>query len=330
MILRHLRFAALQRVPLLAWMALGPASSLVGLVLIPGHAVAILTSALVSFSAVLLVTVTAGWASLPELVRLAPGDVRSERRRLAREQEVLREAVHQLARASVTSRRTTSRLVDELVRSEESVRAQIAGELHDTVAQTLSAAIMALEGVEQPLHREGRDAVRDAEQQLRVVLSRIRPPEIGDGSLAEAVRELCMELEHRYGTVVRVSWQDTAFELSQSTAVLVYRVVQESLLNAVEHADGSGLALDVWVRPTGGPLHQLHVAVSDTGPGFDPQGVVSIGGRHVGLKLARDRVEIAGGSLVVDSAPGRGTRVTLQLPVHVDTVAAEQRPVAIA
>jgi signal transduction histidine kinase len=319
-ILRRLTHLALEKVPLLAWLCL-PCGllPLAGLVAGVPWILTFLWAAVTTLSAV-LVTLSTGWVSVRQLARITVANVRAQRELLVQQQGVLRAAVSQLSHATVESRRATTRLVAELVHAEEAVRAHIAGELHDTVAQTLSAALMALADVETAQHREGRESVRDAEEQLRAVLARIRPPELQQGSLASAVHELCLEIEHRYGTRVDVTWQDTALELPPAIGTLVYRVVQESLMNSVEHADGDGLSLTLAVQRVE-DLPRLCVTITDAGPGFLPGSVVSIGGRHVGLKLARERAQIAGGSLVVESAPGRGTRVHLELPLTLDAVA---------
>ncbi|MFN2539368.1 MAG: sensor histidine kinase [Mycobacteriales bacterium] len=315
----HVRQHVAERVPVLAWLfAPGALLPLCLLFSRSAGVIVVLLAALAAMAGSTLLVLGTGWLSPSELTRVSLRQLRARRQLLVQQQHVLRAAVTQLSRATVDSRRATTRLVAELVRAEESVRAHLAGELHDTVAQTLSMALMALGDVEAPRHREGRESVRDAEEQLRAVLARIRPPELASGSLAAAIGELCLELEHRYGTCVDVRWQDAPMRLSPAMATLAYRVMQESLMNGVEHADGQGLALDLSVLRTATDLRMLRVVISDTGPGFDPRGVVSVGGRHVGLKIARERAEIAGGSLVVQSAPGEGTRIVLELPLGPD------------
>jgi signal transduction histidine kinase len=97
-------------------------------------------------------------------------------------------------------------------------------------------------------------------------------------------------------------------------ATTVYRFVQEMLLNAAVHADGIDVRLSVAVLGRDGE-RALEVVVRDGGCGFDPDSVVSTGGRHVGLRLAADRAALAGGSVDVETAPGRGTCVRLVLPL---------------
>lgn len=201
----------------------------------------------------------------------------------------------------------TRALLSQLVQAEESTRASMAAELHETVAQTLAQALQQLAAGS---IAAGRDSVADAEVQLREVLARLRPPALVEGDLAEAVRDLCGELEQRYGVFVDVRWPDQSVALSWPVATTVYRFVQSALLNSVVHADGVDVRLEVITDSD-----DLWACVSDGGAGFDPQQVRSVAGRHIGLQLARERARLAGGALDVHSAPGAGTTVRLRLPL---------------
>ncbi|MCA1711743.1 MAG: histidine kinase [Actinobacteria bacterium] len=231
----------------------------------------------------------------------------------ARRVKLLERRLAVLERAGVSvepvaaDRGRTFTLFTQLVYAEEATRAQIAAELHDAVAQTMAKALMELRAGRS---EEACSSVQEAEEQLRAVMARMRPPELADGNLAGAIAELCNDLQRRYDVDVEVAWPEASVPLSTPLATTMFRFVQEMLLNAVVHADGVGVRLDV--RLAGA---DLIVTVSDRGPGFVPTAVVSADGRHVGLKLARERARLAGGVINVESAPGQGTRVTLTLPV---------------
>jgi signal transduction histidine kinase len=261
------------------------------------------------------VLVRSGWvSSWRELRKLTIGRLRRQRTALVQRTAVLQRVVDDLRGSSERATGTTSKLLSELVRSEETTRANLAAELHDTVAQCLSIALMGLSDVTDSRHLEAREAVRDAELQLRTVLARIRPPELAGGDLAQAVADLCTDLDQRYGVQVDVRWAATNLRLPIAAATVVYRFLQETLLNAVEHADGHGVSLDLdVVQDDRGS--QLSVTVADRGPGFEQSAVVSTGGRHVGLKLARERARLAGGDLSVRSVLGEGTLVRLLIPL---------------
>jgi signal transduction histidine kinase len=214
-------------------------------------------------------------------------------------------------RTAETSSAGMFELLSGLVEAEEGARGQLAAELHDTAAQTLMLARGLLaEGVMEP-QDAGRvtDLVAEAEEQVRAVMARTRPPALRDGDLADAVRQLRDDMSHRYGLHVQVRWPTEPYPLPLATAVTVYRFFQEALLNVVKHADvdDAWVTLDVDERG-------VTASVSDSGPGFDPNQVSPEQGRHVGLGLLRERARLAGGAVDVTSWPGIGTTLTLRLP----------------
>lgn len=313
--------AWLGRLPLVALLVLPALAAAVAATAAPALAPAALW-ALVAVSALLGVLLAHEVRELGRRAPLAGRELRATHARVIREvghPEVVRRIVG-ASRETVSSvSENTSRLLAELVRTEEATRAQLAGELHDTVAQTLAVALRQLDA-ECPEHGAGVEAVREAEDELRGVLSRIRPPELSGGDLAAAIADLCSELRGRYGVTVHVAWPDVSVPLSAALATTAYRFVQESLLNAVEHADGVGLRLDVDVTDD----WELQATVTDRGPGFRPEDVDSSRGRHVGLRIARERARLAGGRLDVASRLGVGTVVTLRLPLSLG-----ERPVRL-
>jgi signal transduction histidine kinase len=202
-------------------------------------------------------------------------------------------------------------MLSGLVAAEEGARGQLAAELHDTVAQSLMIARGILAGGPTSAGEIARlsDYVEDAEEQVRAVMARTRPPALRDGDLASAVAGLTTDLHARYGLSVALHWPQAAYPLPLASAVTVYRFFQEALLNVVKHADvdGAEAGLDV--------AEDAVVAwVQDEGPGFDPAAVRPDRGRHVGLGLLRDRARLAGGALEVVSAVGAGTTLRLRLP----------------
>src|SRR4051794_20965258 len=125
-------------------------------------------------------------------------------------------------------------LLSGLVAAEEGARGQLSAELHDTVAQSLMAARSLLSDVE-PHVEHASELVAEAEEQVRAVMARTRPPALRDGDLARAVTALRDDLANRYALVVDVIWPGQAYPLPLVTAVTVYRFFQEALLNVVKH-----------------------------------------------------------------------------------------------
>lgn len=222
------------------------------------------------------------------------------------------EVAEQSRRTAETASAGMFELLSGLVAAEEGTRGQLSAELHDTVAQSLMAARALLSDTDLSDQQLAlaREYVEDAEEQVRAVMARARPPELRDGDLASAVGGLRRDLARRYLLDVRFSWPDEAYPLPLVAAVTVYRFFQEALLNVVKHADvdqaEASLAVDG---------RDIVATVRDAGPGFVSTQVASAGGRHVGLGLLRERARLAGGRLEIDSKPGSGTTLTLRLPL---------------
>ncbi len=202
-------------------------------------------------------------------------------------------------------------LLSGLVAAEEGARGQLAAELHDTVAQSLmiARALLATSPSTPAEIAKLTDYVEDAEEQVRAVMARTRPPALHDGDLASAVGGLRLDMNARYGLHVTVEWPDSAYPLPLASAVTVYRFFQEALLNVVKHADVDDAVVTLRVDED-----SVHAEVRDEGPGFDPTAVRPDRGRHVGLGLLRERARLSGGSLDIDSRRGEGTTLTLRMP----------------
>jgi signal transduction histidine kinase len=206
-------------------------------------------------------------------------------------------------------------LVAGLVTAEEGARGQLAAELHDTVAQSLALALSTARGLvargsADPDLVRLADHVEDAEEQLRGVLSRTRPPALRDGDLGSAVASLRDDVRSRYALEVSVRWPGQPVALPLAQAVTLYRFFQESLVNVVKHAgvDDAELALEV-------TADEVVATVRDLGSGFEPERVRPDGGRQVGLGLLSERARLSDGRLEVESGGELvGTLVRLRLP----------------
>jgi signal transduction histidine kinase len=224
---------------------------------------------------------------------------------------VAEEVAEQAQRNSHTASAGMFELLSGLVAAEEATRGQLSADLHDTAAQTLSSARSILANPEgQPGAWERvRELVEDAEEELRAAMARTRPPELRDGDLASAVAALRREMAARYLLEVKLGWPVEPHPVPLVSAVTIYRFFQEALLNVVKHADVDEAEATL-------AIHQdvLVATVHDSGPGFEPDKIESVGGRHVGLGLLRERARLAGGTVDIDTGPGNGTTLTLRLP----------------
>jgi chemotaxis family two-component system sensor kinase Cph1 len=229
---------------------------------------------------------------------------------LQRRVRIADEVAERHRRSAETASAGMFELLSGLVAAEEGARGQLAAELHDTVAQSLTTAQVLLDDHNDPVSiSRAVELIREAEEQVRSVMARTRPPALREGDLARAVSGLRDDLRNRYAIEVELSWPGEAYPLPLVTAVTTYRFFQEGLLNVVKHADVDAARAQLWVDE-----EWVVATVIDDGLGFDPNAVHSEGGRHVGLGLLRERARLVGGSLEVVSSPVRGTTLTLRLP----------------
>lgn len=196
-------------------------------------------------------------------------------------------------------------------------RNRIARELHDTIAQGLTAVNMQLEAAGRAWDRDpqrARERVTRAAALSRSALGDVRrsvwtlaAPLIDGAALGEALADATRRFATRTGIDARYERHGPAAALGHAQATQVLRIVGEALQNVEKHARASA----VLVRATMGD-HQLAVQVIDNGVGFDPARLpASAASGGFGLVSLRERARLAGGSLRVESAIGEGATITL-------------------
>jgi signal transduction histidine kinase len=222
--------------------------------------------------------------------------------------------------------RELQQLSTRLVAAQEEERRSIARELHDEVGQVLTAIKVELELAQRSFESRGPGRQLEELQQLtdgairtvRNLSHLLRPTMLDDLGLAPAIDWLLRSLGRRHRIDVHLVQQGMETRLDPDTEVAAYRIVQEALTNVARHAFATRCTVRL-TRRSGALL----VAVEDDGVGFDVDAVRSAGtGRGLGLVGLRERVLARRGSLAIDSAPNRGTRVMVELPADEVTVPA--------
>jgi signal transduction histidine kinase len=188
-------------------------------------------------------------------------------------------------------------------------RARIAREVHDAISQHLFGLRMIAAGMRRgdPGNQQIRAIERiseDALHDMQALLTELRPASLDGAGLAPALHGICTAYTDRLGVTVDASLDDVTVPAPVEHALV--RITQEACANAVRHGNASRLAVSM-TRQDG----HIELAVCDTGTGFDPAAP------HTGSGLAhiRDRVAELGGTVDIDSAPGRGAALTVRVPV---------------
>jgi two-component system NarL family sensor kinase len=221
-----------------------------------------------------------------------------------------------LARRLQRGRREREALLVQAMEASEAERRRIAGNLHDGVVQDLAGLSLTLAAAAErtddpdvgPVLTRAARSTRQSIRQMRSLLVDIYPANLHSAGLQAALRDLLAPLAAR-GLETHARLEDdpvAAPEVEQ----LVFRTAQEALRNVLHHAHATSVSVDAHVEEG-----TLHVLVEDDGRGFDPDdGGRARAGGHLGLALLQDRAAAVGGRLAVDSAPGHGTRVRLEVP----------------
>jgi signal transduction histidine kinase len=217
------------------------------------------------------------------------------------------------------------RLLSQAVEAQDAERRRIAHDLHDGVVQELAGLSYALQAAGERVERstngattaaraEAAEALREAAastrggvRQLRSLLVDLYPPSLQEAGLGPALTDLLAPLADR-GITTTLAVPDD-LPVAPATGALLYRATRESIRNVVAHADAD--RVDVRLAAVNG---HLELRVEDDGVGFEPPPANAPPDGHLGLRLLADLARDAGGSLAVDSAPGAGTRVVLEVP----------------
>ena len=210
-------------------------------------------------------------------------------------------------------------LLQHAVDSSERERGRIAADLHDSVVQGLAGSSMSLSAMAAEADRDGNPGnaqrLRDRASELRQWVRELRslivtmvPPRLHEEGLAAALSDVTSSLRSR--GVEALLEVDPTIQLSDPTEALLFRTAQEAIRNTLAHADATEVQVAV-SQPTEG---RVKLVVSDNGKGIDPEELARArAGGHVGLQLLSELAEQSGGKLTVDSSPGRGTTVTLEI-----------------
>ena len=214
------------------------------------------------------------------------------------------------------------KLLRKVIAAQEEERKRIARELHDETCQTITALALRAEGAAELCGSdEGRKRLGDvtglarrALDDLHRVIFDLRPSVLDDLGLFPAIRWFADRNLVPRGISVRYDFEDLDdLRLPPERETAVFRAAQEALTNVVRHARAATVVVEADV--TGG---RLKISVQDDGEGFDPATVSapSTSGRGLGLLGMRERLELLGGEATIESEPGEGTTVVLEVPVE--------------
>ncbi|HEX9124669.1 MAG TPA: PAS domain S-box protein, partial [Actinomycetota bacterium] len=225
----------------------------------------------------------------------------------------------EILRTTITALRQTDSerrlLLERLVQARDEEQRRIAADVHDGPVQKMVAVDLRLQmlrkrspdPVDAKLVDDLVSMVRSSTQELRHLLFQLVPPVLETEGLSAGLRALLHEMGQETGLEVDLEDRLGPGDPDEPARGTCFRIAQEALRNVHKHAKAS--KVELLLEPSGG---EVHVRVRDDGAGFDTAEAGKLG--HYGLSSMRERAELAGGRLRVDSMPGHGTTVDLWIP----------------
>ena len=256
---------------------------------------------------------------------------------LPTEQELLRAIADrsalaiERARTGEALREREARIAElsgHLLRVQEEERKRISRELHDETGQALMVIRLYLGMLEQVAGTRARAKIRETVgvvdrtiEGIRRIIGRLSPLVLQELGLVAAIRKEAKDFAKTTGVKARVAVGDDVGRLAPECEAAIYRVVQEALHNVAKHAKATSVNI---IMERGEEI--VHLCIEDDGKGMD--NAAEWNGRSFGLAGMRERVAMLGGTVEVDSEPGKGTRINVVVPM--DSCGEHEIPVASA
>lgn len=206
----------------------------------------------------------------------------------------------------------------QLLDSSDRERKLVSYEIHDGLAQQLTGALMQFQAVEQLRDQSDQDALQAFDEGLRMLresisetrrlISGLRPPIIDEMGIVLAIEHLVNDYTTSGGPEIEFSHDLASGRLEPLLENALFRIAQESLANACRHSKSDRARIELAERDG-----LVRIATRDWGVGFEPQDVAEEG---FGLDGIRERARLFGGHVLIDSLPGEGTSVVVELPIR--------------
>ncbi len=227
---------------------------------------------------------------------------------------------HHKARAKVEAyQNQLRRLASELTLTEEQQRRAIASELHDRIGQSLAFIKMKLSSLQgeavftglESMLEESLDMLNQTIRDTRTLTFEISSPILYDLGLTSALEWLAEQYSRKYSVHIRVEEFLTHKQMPDEIKVMLFTAARELVTNAIKHSDSQNILISI----KGLEENMLQLTITDFGIGFDVNRLEASYSEDGGFGLfsIRERIRHLGGEMIVDSSPGQGTRVVIQL-----------------
>jgi two-component system sensor histidine kinase DegS len=210
----------------------------------------------------------------------------------------------------------------QIIKAQEEERRRVARDIHDGPAQTMANIIIQAEICEKLFEKdidrakrelkELKEIVRGSLKELRKIIFDLRPSALDDLGLEAVVRRSCSEFQEDTGINTDFKIFGDKMRMDSSIEVTLFRIIQEALSNIKKHAGAKNAVIKL---ETGKGL--INLIIADDGSGFElnTRADDSEMQDHFGLMSIKERTELLNGSLNIESAPGKGTKIFITIPV---------------
>jgi signal transduction histidine kinase len=207
-------------------------------------------------------------------------------------------------------------LSTKLFTAQEDERRRLSRDLHDELGQVVTAVSLDLRRASQAGEAGKKDelvgrALSGTESlldRIHEISARVRPALLDDLGLKDAVQSLLSEFEQRTGILAKTELRLNGHDVPAVVRDNIYRILQEALTNVSRHAQATEIFVELTVEG-----QKLELNVRDPGVGFSPE---SLDGKRLGILGMRERAELLDGTFALQSAPEKGTEITVTIPLH--------------
>ena len=222
--------------------------------------------------------------------------------------------------SQIESLQNAHELGAQVIRSQEEERRRVARDIHDGPAQAIANIVFRAEVCERLIDTDKerakselkalREHIRNTLAEIRKIIFDLRPMALDDLGLAPTIRGVLDVFREEYGLFTEVAVIGKERRLEPHVEIGIFRVVQEALNNIIKHAQATSAKVRIEFAAAG-----VTVLVEDDGKGFEmTEGELPSG--HYGIMGMRERMQLLNGKLSIKSAPRRGTRVMISVPLE--------------
>ncbi|MDQ6422515.1 sensor histidine kinase [Paenibacillus sp. LHD-117] len=220
------------------------------------------------------------------------------------------------------SAKTRQLLGLKIILAQEEERKRIAREIHDGPAQSLANIVLRTEIAERMLIKgqfelvqdelvDLKGQVRSGLEEIRKIIFNLRPMALDDLGLIPTLRKFTQDFEEKAKVHTKFDLIGKEIRLPSAMEAAIYRMVQEAFSNVLKHAGASHVSLEICFKP-----QVITLTIQDNGAGFRIETInhPTTRNAHFGLVGMRERVELIEGRLDIDSKPGQGTKIVIDIP----------------